>query len=139
MQDHISYFAFSGTPKNKTLELFGRQGRRRESWSRSTSIRCAKVSAKVLRWTCCRTTPPFSGTFELVKSVPEDKEYEKARTLRALTNYVDLQPHSIETKTRIILEQFTARKQQRRSKGKGRAMLGHAVSVTLCQIQNRIR
>ena len=25
MQDHISYFAFSGTPKNKTLELFGRK------------------------------------------------------------------------------------------------------------------
>ena len=26
MQDHISYFGFSGTPKNKTLELFGRKG-----------------------------------------------------------------------------------------------------------------
>ena len=26
-QDHISYFGFSGTPKNKTLELFGRKGR----------------------------------------------------------------------------------------------------------------
>ena len=25
MQDHISYFGFSGTPKNKTLELFGRK------------------------------------------------------------------------------------------------------------------
>ena len=58
----------------------------------------------------------------LVKSVPEDKEYEKARTLRALTNYVDLQPHSIETKTRIILEHFTART-AKTIEGNGRAML----------------
>ena len=54
--------------------------------------------------------------------MPEDKEYEKARTLRALTNYVDLQPHSIETKTRIILEHFIART-AKTIEGKGRAML----------------
>ena len=64
----------------------------------------------------------FKRYFELVKSVPEDREYEKARTLRALTNYVDLQPHSIETKTRIILEHFTART-AKTIEGKGRAML----------------
>ena len=64
----------------------------------------------------------FKRYFQLVKSVPEDREYEKARTLRALTNYVDLQPHSIETKTRIILEHFTART-AKTIEGQGRAML----------------
>ena len=39
-----------------------------------------------------------------------------------LTNYVDLQPHSIETKTRIILEHFIART-AKTIEGKGRAML----------------
>ena len=39
-----------------------------------------------------------------------------------LTNYVDLQPHSIETKTRIILEHFTERT-AKAIEGKGRAML----------------
>ena len=29
-QDHISYFGFSGTPKNKTLELIRTQGRGRK-------------------------------------------------------------------------------------------------------------
>ena len=52
----------------------------------------------------------------------EDKAYEKARTLRALTNYVDLQHHSIETKTQIILEHFTARP-EKTIEGKGRAMV----------------
>ena len=64
----------------------------------------------------------FKRYFELVKSVPEDKAYEKARTLRTLTNYVDLQPHGIETKTQIMLEHFTARTAKTIG-GKGRAML----------------
>ena len=64
----------------------------------------------------------FKRYFELVKNVEEDKEYEKARTLRTLTNYVDLQPHSIETKTRIMLEHFTEHTAKTIG-GKGRAML----------------
>ena len=64
----------------------------------------------------------FKRYFELVKSVSENKEYEKARTLRTLTNYVDLQPHSIETKTRIMLEHFTEHTAKTIG-GRGRAML----------------
>ena len=121
MQEHISYFAFSGTPKNKTLELFGRKNEEgifvpfhvypmRQSISEGFTL-------DVLQ-----NYTTFKRYFELVKSVPENKEYEKARTLRTLTNYVDLQPHSIETKTRIMLEHFTARTDKTIG-GRGRAML----------------
>ena len=121
MQDHISYFGFSGTPKNKTLELFGRKGEDGEFvpfhvYSMRQSISEGFTLDVLQNYTT------FKRYFELVKSVPEDKEYEKARTLRALTNYVDLQPHSIETKTRIILEHFTERT-AKTIEGKGRAML----------------
>ncbi len=121
MQDHISYFGFSGTPKNKTLELFGRKDEDGKFvpfhvYSMHQSISEGFTLDVLQNYTT------FKRYFELVKSVPEDKEYEKARTLRALTNYVDLQPHSIETKTRIILEHFTART-AKTIEGKGRAML----------------
>ena len=121
MQDHISYFGFSGTPKNKTLELFGRKDEDGKFvpfhiYSMRQSISEGFTLDVLQNYTT------FKRYFELVKSVPEDKEYEKARTLRALTNYVDLQPHSIETKTRIILEHFTART-AKTIEGKGRAML----------------
>ena len=121
MQDHISYFGFSGTPKNKTLELFGRKNADGtfvpfHVYSMHQSINEGFTLDVLQNYTT------FKRYFELVKSVPEDKEYEKARTLRALTNYVDLQPHSIETKTRIILEHFTART-AKTIEGKGRAML----------------
>ena len=121
MQDHISYFGFSGTPKNKTLELFGRKDQDGKFvpfhvYSMRQSISEGFTLDVLQNYTT------FQRYFQLVKSVPEDKEYEKARTLRALTNYVDLQPHSIETKTRIILEHFTART-AKTIEGKGRAML----------------
>ena len=120
-QDHISYFAFSGTPKNKTLELFGRKDKDGKLvpfhvYSMRQSISEGFTLDVLQNYTT------FQRYFQLVKSVPEDKEYEKARTLRALTNYVDLQPHSIETKTRIILEHFTARTAKTIER-KGRAML----------------
>ncbi|MCY3741486.1 MAG: DEAD/DEAH box helicase family protein [Candidatus Poribacteria bacterium] len=121
MQDHISYFGFSGTPKNKTLELFGRKNEEGiftpfDTYSMRQSISEGFTLDVLQNYTT------FKRYFELVKSVPEDKEYEKARTLRTLTNYVDLQPHSIETKTRIMLEHFTARTEKTIG-GKGRAML----------------
>ena len=121
MQDHISYFGFSGTPKNKTLELFGRKNENGifvpfHTYSMRQSITEGFTLDVLQNYTT------FKRYFELVKSVPEDEEYEKARTLRALTNYVDLQPHSIETKTRIILEHFTERT-EKTIEGKGRAML----------------
>ncbi|MDE0017502.1 MAG: DEAD/DEAH box helicase family protein [Candidatus Poribacteria bacterium] len=121
MQDHISYFGFSGTPKNKTLELFGRKNEEGKFvpfhvYSMHQSISEGFTLDVLLNYTT------FKRYFELVKRVSEDREYEKARTLRALTNYVDLQPHSIETKTRIMLEHFTEHT-EKTIKGKGRAML----------------
>ena len=121
MQEHISYFGFSGTPKNKTLELFGRKNEEGtfvpfHTYSMHQSI-SEDFTLDVLQ-----NYTTFKRYFELVKSVPEDKEYEKARTLRTLTNYVDLQPHSIEKKTRIILEHF-AEHTAKTIEGKGRAML----------------
>ena len=121
MQDHISYFAFSGTPKNKTLELFGRK----DEDGKLVPFHVYPMHQSIsegFTLDVLQNYTTFQRYFQLVKSVPEDREYEKARTLRALTNYVDLQPHSIETKTRIILEHFTART-AKTIEGKGRAML----------------
>ena len=121
MRDHISYFGFSGTPKNKTLELFGRKDAAGKFvpfhvYSMRQSISEGFTLDVLQHYTT------FKRYFELVKSVPEDREYEKARTLRTLTNYVDLQHHSIETKTRIMLEHFTEYT-AKTIEGKGRAML----------------
>ncbi len=121
MQDHISHFGFSGTPKNKTLELFGQKNVDGKFVPFHTySMRQSISEGFTLDVLQNYTT--FKRYFELVKSVSEDKEYDKARTLRTLTSYVDLQPTSIEKKTKIMLEHFIEHT-EKTIEGKGRAML----------------
>ena len=121
MQEHISYFGFTGTPKNKTLELFGhRDDEGKFIPFHLYSMRQSISEGYTLDVLQNYTT--YKRYFQLVKRVQEDKEYEKPRALRALTNYVDLQPRSIEEKTRIILSHFTERT-VKTIEGKGRAML----------------
>ena len=120
-QDHISYFGFSGTPKNKTLELFGRKDEDGKFlpfhvYSMKQSI------SEVFTLDVLQNYNTFKRYFQLVKNAEDDKVYETGRTLRALTNYVDLQPHSIETKTKIMLEHFIEHTAKTIG-NKGRAML----------------
>ena len=120
-QNHISYFGFSGTPKNKTLELFGR--RDGDGAFLPFHVYSMKQSiSEAFTLDVLQNYNTFKRYFQLVKNVSGDKVYETARTLRTLTNYVDLQPHSIETKTKIMLEHFVEHTAKTIG-SKGRAML----------------
>ena len=120
-QDHISYFGFSGTPKNKTLELFGRKNQ--EGHFLPFHIYSMRQSiAEGFTLDVLQNYTTYQRYFKLVKNVEDDQEYEEGKTRRTLLNYVDLHPHSIRQKTEIMLDHF----KQQTSKtitGKGRAML----------------
>lgn len=133
-QNHISYFAFTATPKNKTLELFGRKGADGKPVAfHSYSMRQAIEEGFILDVLKNYTT--FKRYFKLVKTIPGDSEYEKKKAIRLLTSYVDLQPHAIKMKTRIILDHFLE-KTAHAIQGRGRAMVAtrsrlHAVKFYL--------
>ena len=120
-QSHISYFAFTATPKNKTLELFGRKDEFGHFTAYHTySMRQAIEEGFILDVLENYTT--YKRYFKLAKAVEWDAEYDEQKAKRLLVSYVDLQPHSIEMKTRIMLEHFldcTAKAIQ----GRGRAMV----------------
>ncbi len=121
LQPHISYFAFTATPKNKTLELFGRKNSEGKFEAFHTySMRQAIEERFILDVLENYTT--FKRFFKLAKKVKDDKEYEKKKAVRLLTSYVDLQPHSIEMKTRIMLDHFLE-KGVNAIQGRGRAMV----------------
>ncbi len=61
-QPNLSFFAFTATPKARTLELFGRQEPRRQLRARSTSTRCARPSRRASSSTCSPTTRPTRRT-----------------------------------------------------------------------------
>ncbi len=120
-QNHISYFAFTATPKNKTLELFGHKDPDGKPVAfHIYSMRQAIEEGFILDVLKNYTT--FKRYFKLAKTVTEDTEYEKKKAIRLLTSYVDLQPHAIEMKSRIMLDHFLE-KTANAIQGRGRAMV----------------
>lgn len=120
-QNHISYFAFTATPKNKTLELFGRKDASGQFVAHHVySMRQAIEENFILDVLKNYTT--FKRYFKLVKTIPADNECEKKKAVRLLTSDVDLTPHAIEQKTRIMLDHFL-QKTALAVQGKGRAMV----------------
>jgi type I restriction enzyme R subunit len=121
-QDHISYFAFTATPKNKTLELFGRQTPGDGPFVAFHNYWMRQAIEENFILDVLKNYTTFERYFKLVKKIEGDKEYEKRKALTLLKSHVDLQPHAIEMKTRIMLDHFvgvTANAIQ----GRGRAMV----------------
>jgi type I restriction enzyme R subunit len=121
-QPNISQFAFTATPKPKTIELFGTvqpDGSKQpfDVYSMEQAIKEGFILDVLENYMS------FKRYYKLIKrSDIEDKEYEKKKTVRVLGNYVDLQDHAIEKKARIILEHFAA-ETQNKIQGKARGML----------------
>lgn len=120
-QANISFFAFTATPKPKTIELFGtiRNGKK-EAFDLYTMEQAIKegfikdVLKNYMSW---------KRYYKLIKRTEiADKEYEKKKTVRLLSSYVDLQDHAIEKKARIMIEHFVSQTQNE-IQGKARAML----------------
>lgn len=120
-QRNVSFFAFTATPKDKTVEMFGtlRNGRKEafDTYSMEQAIKegfILDVLKNYMSW---------NRYFKLVRRTDiEDKEYDKKKTVRLLSSFVDLQDHAIEKKTRVMLEHFAAHTQNE-IQGKARAML----------------
>jgi type I restriction enzyme, R subunit len=120
-QPNISQFAFTATPKPKTIELFGtlRNGVK-EPFDKYTMEQAIKEGFII---DVLENYMSFKRYYKLIKrSDIEDSEYDKKKTVRVLGNFVDLQDHAIEKKARIILEHFAA-ETQNEIQGKARGML----------------
>lgn len=120
-QPNLSYFAFTATPKNRTLELFGsRNVDGKPEAFHTYSMRQAIEEGFILDVLDNYST--YERMFKLSKKVEEDKEYSKGKAMKLLLSYVDLQPHAIELKTRMMLEHFLE-KTANAIQGRGRAMV----------------
>ncbi|GAB3501008.1 DEAD/DEAH box helicase family protein [Spirosoma knui] len=120
-QPNVSFFAFTATPKNKTLELFGTSKDGNKEPFDEYTMRQAIAEGFILNVLDNYTS--FRRFYKLAsRANAEDKEYETAKTVRLLTSYVDLTDHAIELKSRIMLEHFAAHT-VKQINGKARAML----------------
>ncbi len=119
-QPHLSYFAFTATPKDKTLELFGRRGADGEFHPFHTYTMRQAIEERFIVDVLQNYTT-YKRYFKLAQAADEDEEVERSKAVRALTSYVDLTDHAVEAKARVCLDHFE-RVTSRAIRGKGRAM-----------------
>jgi type I restriction enzyme R subunit len=102
---NVSFFAFTATPKPKTLELFGtkRPDGRFQPFS-LYSMRQAIDEKFILDVLQNYTT--FQVYFGLQKKIEGDPKYPKKKGIYLLKSYADLHPHRIDLKTEIMVEHF---------------------------------
>lgn len=121
VKKNVSFFAFTATPKPKTLELFCENvGGTLEPFD-SYTMKQAIDEGFILD--VLENYMTFKRYYRLVtaKGVV-DSEYDKTKTVRLLSSYVDLQDSAIEKKSRIMLEHF-ATNTVNEIQGEARAML----------------
>lgn len=103
---HVSFFAFTATPKEKTLELFGQRGTDGQYYPFSLySMKQAIDEGFILDVLKNYTTHKMY--FELAKKAGEhDPEFEKSKAYRLAVSYADLHESGIEKKAELMAEHF---------------------------------
>jgi len=104
-QPNISFFAFTATPKYKTLEVFGSPGSDgKPAPFHLYSMRQAIEENFILDVLKHYTT--YKTYYRLIKSVEDDPEVDKKKAARALARFLSLHPHNIAQKTEVMVEHF---------------------------------
>jgi type I restriction enzyme R subunit len=106
-QAHVSTFAFTATPKEKTLELFGvpQANGSFEPFSLYT-MRQAIEEGFILDVLEHYTT--YTTYWHLLKTAEDDPRYERAEATYLLRSFVDLNEHAIDKKVAIMADHFHA-------------------------------
>jgi len=119
MMKHISYFAFTATPKERTFALFGtKDGKRSKAfdvYEMRQAIEEGFIKDVLLNYTT------FQTMFELIGNVSEEEHelYEKTGALRVAMKFVNENPYAINYKADMILTYFmqnTLHKMQNQAK-----------------------
>lgn len=120
-QPNLSFFAFTATPKGKTLQIFGRPGPSGMPEAFHTySMRQAIEEKFILDVLQNYTT--YATYFKLLKAAEEDPSLPKKKAARALAKFMALHPYNVEQKTEVMVEHFR-RNVQHRLAGRAKAMV----------------
>lgn len=104
-QPNLSFFAYTATPKGKTLELFGRTGPGgKPEPFHLYSMRQAIEEGFILD--VLRNYTTYATYFRLIKAVEEDPDLPKKKAARALSKFLVLHPTNIAQKIEVIVEHF---------------------------------
>lgn len=104
-QKNLSFFAFTATPKARTLEVFGRTGPSGlpepfHLYSMRQAIEEAFILDVVKNYTTYKTF------YRLVQALPENPDLPKKQAIKTLARAMSLHPHSLLQKVKLIVEHY---------------------------------
>jgi type I restriction enzyme R subunit len=108
MLPNASYYAFTATPKNKTLEIFGEpvhsDGESKHRPFHSYTMKQAIEEGFILD--VLKNYMPVNSYYKLVKTVEADPEFDVRRASKKLRHYVESNDHAIRLKAEIMVDHF---------------------------------
>jgi len=123
---NASYFAFTATPKNKTLELFGvpySEGEKTKFkafhlYSMKQAIEEGFIKDVLQNYTT------YQSYYALLKKIEDDPEYDKLKAQKKLKIYVEGHEHAIKKKSILMVTHFMENViQKKRIGGMAKAMM----------------
>ena len=123
LKNNASYFAFTATPKNSTLEKFGTK---QDDGSfvpfHLYSMKQAIEEGFILDVLSNYTT--YKSYYEIVKSIDDNPYFKTDKAQKKLRSFVEKNPSTISTKTEIIIDHFINNiVKTNKLKGKAKAMV----------------
>lgn len=109
MVKNANYYAFTATPKNKTLEMFGQpypkpdgevEHRPFHEYTMKQAIEEGFIKDVLKNYTT------YASFYKIVKTVEADPEFEKKQAQKKLRSWVERQPETIQQKAAIIVNHF---------------------------------
>jgi type I restriction enzyme, R subunit len=101
-QENLSFFAFTATPKHKTLAVFGREGKPSHQYTMKQAIEEGFILDVLQNYTT------YAVYYRLLQKAENDPEVERKKAARALARFMKLHPHNIAQKTEVMIEHFNA-------------------------------
>ena len=118
---NLSFFAFTATPKEKTLELFGTEY---EDGSfhpfHIYSMRQAIEEGFILD--VLQNYMTYKTCYQIAKNVPDNPDVPQSKALKMIRRFSELHPYNIQQKSAIIVETFKNITKSK-IKGKGKMMV----------------
>lgn len=107
---HISYFAFTATPKDKTYALFGRKNAEGE-WEAHDYYSMKQAIDEKFILDVLQNYTTYDTMYEYVTraGLPEDeasKEYEERKSIGLILSALNKDPYNMEKKARVMLAHF---------------------------------
>jgi type I restriction enzyme R subunit len=110
MLTHASYFAFTATPKNRTLEMFGEalppdaEGHVKHRPFHSYTMKQAIEERFILD--VLKSYTPVDSYYKLIKKIEDDPLFDKKKAKKKLRRYVEGHEHAIRLKAEIMVDHF---------------------------------